>query len=207
MKKCILSALLGAVLMFFSMVLIANFDNRKHTERYEHIDYVSTITPEDCFVCSEKGPYWGQDNVGIVDLDTFELLYLPINRYGDNGELIEEPAGVMIRDSLMDLKVERYVHAMIFPDNAYATVGMSGVLYAIDRDSVQTHLCQTCLDSINNMWFTAQPPVEYAVVSFENRTIQPLLNTCPWFAAGNYGINCEFKEKGSIVLLIHYAAR
>lgn len=204
MKKCILSALSGAVLMFLLLAVIANVHSAKAAEEYEHIDYVSAIIPQDCFVCSEQGPYWGEDNVGIVDLNTFELLYLPINRYGDHGELIEEPAGVMIRDSLMDLEAERYVYAMIFPDNAYAMVDMSGVCYAIDRDSVQSRLCQNCLDSINGMAFTTQPPVEYAVISFEEKTIQPLLNTHPWFSAGNYGIDCEFKDDGAIDLLIHY---
>ena len=45
----------------------------------------------------------------------------------------------------------------------------------------------------------------YAVISFEDRTIQPLLNAHPWFAAGNYGVDCEFKKNGEIDLLVHYA--
>lgn len=205
MKKCILSALLGAILMFLALLLIANACNREAMKEYEHIDYVSTIMPEDCFVCSEQGPYWGQDNVGIVDLNTFELLYLPINCYDDHGNLIEEPAGVMQRSNLIDNEVKRYVHAEVFPDNAFSRVDISGVQYTIDCASVQRHLCQNCLDSINSMWFENQPPAEYAVVSFAEKTIQPLLNTRPWFSAGNYGVACDFREAGKIDLLIHYA--
>ena len=78
MRKCILSALGGAVAMFLLLVLIANTQNNRETE-YEHIDYVSSIIPADCFVCSEHCPYWGEDNVGVVNLNTFELLYPPIN--------------------------------------------------------------------------------------------------------------------------------
>ena len=204
MKKCILSALLGAVLMFFSLVLIANMDNRRRIKEYEHVDYVSTITSETCFVCSEQGPYWGQDNVGIVDLNTFELLYIPINRYGDHGELIEEPAGVMMSGGLMKQETETYVHANTLPDNAYAMVDMSGVQYSIDRDSIQNHLCQSCLDTINNMSFSTQPPAEYAIVSFEEKTVQPLANSHSWFSAGNFGIDCDFKSSGIIDLLIYY---
>lgn len=204
MKKYIMSALLGAILMLLALVLIANTHNRKSMEEYEHIDYVSTITPEVCFVCSEQGPYWGEDNVGLLDLNTFEFLYLPLNRYGDRGELIEEPAGVMMTGGLMKQETETYVHAYMFPDNAYARIDLTGVQYAIDRDSIQTRLCQNCLDSINNLWFTTQPPAEFAVVSFEEKTIQPILNAYPWFGAGNYGIDCEFKVEGTIDLLIHY---
>lgn len=204
MKKCILSALLGAVLMFFSLVLIANLDSRKEAKEYEHIDYISTITSETCFVCSEQGPYWGQDNVGIVDLNTFELLYLPINRYGDHGELIEEPAGVMQRVGMMDQEKEQYVHAEILSDNGFAMIDMSGVNYSIDRDFIQSYLCQLCLDTINNMSFSTRPSAEYAIVSFEERTIQPLVNSHLWFSAGNYGIDCDFNSDGTLDLLIFY---
>ena len=205
MKKCIVSGLIGALAMFIAIVLIANIHNKKDVQKYEHTDYISTITSNECFICSENGPYWKEDNVGIINLNTFELLHIPINRYGDHGELIEEPAGVMISSVMMDKKTKSYVHANVFPDNAYACVDLTGVHYAVDRDSVQSRLCQICLDSINNLWFTTQPPSEFAVVSFEKKTIQPILNAYTWFAAGNYGVDCNFKEEGSIDLLIHYA--
>ena len=40
-----------------------------------------------------------------------ELLYLPINRYGDHGELIEEPAGYMTSGGMSNEEAESYVHA------------------------------------------------------------------------------------------------
>lgn len=205
MKKCILSALTGAIAMFVTLVVIANMRAESKTEEYEHIDYVSTITSEDCFVCGEQeSTHWGEDNVGLINLNNFDLLYLEINRYGDGKELIQEPVGVMLTGGLMNREADTYVHAYTFPDNAYASVQITGVQYAIDRDSVQSSLCQSCLDSINSLWFTDQPPAEYAIISFENRTIQPLLNSHPWFSAGNFGIDCEFKDNGAINLLIHY---
>ena len=205
MKKYVLSALAGAAAMFLLLVLIANTHNAQGVEEYEHIDYVSTITPGDCFVCSKQGPYWGQDNVGLINLNNFDLLHLPINRYGDHGELAEEPAGVMLSCGIMDEEADTYAHAYVFPDNAYATLQITGVQYDIDRDLIQDKLCQACLDSINSLWFTTQPPAEYAVISFEDRTIQPLLNAHPWFAAGNFGVDCDFKDDGAIDLLVHYA--
>lgn len=175
-------------------------------KEYEYIDYVSNITQEECFVCGTNNgySYWGEDNVGIVNLNTFELLYLEINRYDDYGNLIEEPAGYMSSVGLSDKEADSYAHAYCFPDNAYASVQITGVQYDIDREMIQSKLCQTCLKSINDLWFTDQPPAEYAVISFEDRTIQPLLNAHPWFAAGNYGVDCEFKTDGDIDLLIHY---
>lgn len=213
MKKCALSAIAGALTMLVVIIIAARISTAQEQapKKYEHIDYVSTITQEECFVCRTGSDtlaslYWGQDNVGIVNLNTFELLYLEINRYDDHGNLIKEPAGYMSSNGLIDKELETYVHAYSHPDHAYADVQLTGVRYAIDRDSVQNHLCQVCLDSINSLWFTDQPPAEFAIVSFEDRTIQPLLNAHPWFAAGNFGVDCEFKDNGSIDLLIHYIA-
>ena len=208
MKKYILSALAGALTMLVVIIIAARISaaQEQAQKEYEHIDYVSNVTKEECFVCGTNNgySYWGEDNVGIVNLNTFELLYLEINRYDDHGNLVEEPAGYMSSNGLIDKEAETYVHAYAHPDHAYADVQLTGVKYAIDRDSVQNHLCQTCLDSINGLWFTDQPPAEFAVVSFEDRTIQPFLNAHPWFSAGNYGIDCEFKDNSAIDLLIHY---
>ena len=213
MRKCILSAIAGALAMLILIIVAANVSTAKERvpEDYEHIDYISTITQEECYVCSDTKDfsgflYWGEDNVGIVNLNSFELLRLEINRYDDHGNLLEEPAGFMSSSGMSNEETESHAHAYCFPDNAYADVQLSGVQYAIDRDSVQNHLCQTCLDSINDLWFTDMPPAEYAIVSFENRTIQPLLNAHPWFSAGSYGIDCEFDGDGKIDLLIHYIA-
>lgn len=211
MKKCILSAIAGALAMLVAIIITGNVSTAREQvpEDYEHIDYISTITQEECYVCGDTKDfsgslYWGEDNVGIVNLNTFELLRLEINRYDDQGSLIEKRAGFFSCSGMSNEKTGSYVHAYCHPDNAYADVQISGVQYAIDRESVQTCLCQTCLDSINNLWFTNMPPAEYAIVSFENRTIQPLLNAHPWFSAGNFGIDCAFKDDGRLDLLIHY---
>lgn len=101
MKKYILSALGGAAAMFLLLALIANSHHAKAVEKCEHIDYVSTITEVECYVCGDGGDYtvsayWGEDNVGLINLNNFDLLYLGINCYGDGRELIRAPSGVML---------------------------------------------------------------------------------------------------------------
>lgn len=56
------------------------------------------------------------------NLNTFEMMRLEINRYGDHGELLEEQAGYMSSVGLSDKEADTYAHAYCFPDNAYATV-------------------------------------------------------------------------------------
>lgn len=96
MKKYILSAIAGALAMLIMIIVAANVSTAKGRvpEDYEHINYISAITREDCYVCSDAKDfsgflYWGEDNVGIVNLNSFELLRLEINRY-DNQGIINE---------------------------------------------------------------------------------------------------------------------
>ena len=207
MKKMILSALAGAMCMFLAMYGVAAAASEPEPAEYSHVDFASALEQTDCYLCGNgsdpiTASYWGEDNVGIINLNTFELLRLEINRYGDHGQLIEEEAGYMQTSHLIG--EDTYAHAFVHPDNGYAHVQITGVVYDIDRESIQSHLCQDCLDTINGLWFSGEAPAEYAIVSFEDRTIRPLMRCYPWFSAGNYGIDCEFKEDGAIDLLVHY---
>lgn len=205
MKKFLLSAMAGALSTILILMAAVRISEKPSPKEYSHIDYVSSITQDTCFVCSNASlPYWGRDNIGLVNLNTFEILHLEINRYDDSGKLIEEPAGVLSSNSMIDADEETYVHAYVDSDRAYAHLQLTGVKYEIDRESIECHLCQICLDSINSLWSTTQPPAEFAVISFADRTIQPLLNAYPWFSAGNFGVDCEFKPDGAIGLLVHY---
>ena len=56
--------------------------------------------------------------MGLINLNNFDLLYLGINRYGDGGDLVQEPAGVMLSSGLTDQEADSYAHAYVFPGNA-----------------------------------------------------------------------------------------
>lgn len=155
-------------------------------------------------MCSESkdtptGLYWGEDNVGLLNLNTFEVLRIEINRY-ENGALVETPAGFMQTTGMNS----GGVFATTDPDRGYSHVQISGANSAIDATSIQSHLCQNCLDTINDMHFGDYPPLEYAIVNFTDRTIRPLIQHTTFFGSGNYGIDCGFEEDGNIDLLIFY---
>lgn len=211
MKKCILSAIGGALAMLVCLIIIANIsvarEQKQEKKTYEHIDYVSAITQDDCFICGTKddpltAAHWSEDNVAILDLNTFEILRLEINRYGDHGEPVTTEAGYM---QSYGMETETgWVHTYVHPDRGFANVNISGVEYNVNRDSVQRHLCQTCLDSINGDCFGDDPPAELAVVNYSEKTIRPLITCTTGFGAGNFYVDCEFKEEGKIDLLIFY---
>lgn len=201
--KYVLSAIGGAVAMFLALVCIASFTGREETANYEHIDYVSAIGQEDCYLCGDgtdplTAAYWGQDNVGILNLNTFEILRLEINRYDDHGELITTQAGVMQSTGMQN------VHAYVHPDRGYANVQIFNAEYNTDRDSVQNHLCQSCLDTLNDEWYGDASPAEFAVVNFTDKTIEAMLPSKTGFGSGNYYVDCQYKDEGKIDLLIFH---
>lgn len=171
------------------------------SSEYVHTPYVSTITADNCYICGnmQSTLYWGEDNVGILNLNTFELLYIEINRYED-GELVETPSGVLQTSGMTCGKST--VHATTDPDRGYSHVQIKGELQPIDAAAIQSHLCQTCLDKISSMYFGDYPPMEYAVVNFVDRSIRPLIQHTTFFGSGNFAVDCEFKDDGEIDLLV-----
>ena len=92
MKKL---SILVAILLLLSACAAESPAEPQETQGYEHKDFVSDLPQEDCYLCGNGSDpltslFWGEDNVGIINLNTFELLRIEINRYDDHGQLIEE---------------------------------------------------------------------------------------------------------------------
>ena len=190
-----------ALLMLLTACAAPDTSEPESTE-YVHTPYVSTITSSECFICSDEQYclYWGEDNVGILNLNTFELLRVEINRY-ENGVPVESPAGVLQTSGMSCGKST--VHATTDSDRGYSHVQIQGELQPIDAAAIQSHLCQACLDKINGMHF-GDAPMEYAIVNFTDKTIRPLLEHTTFFGSGNYAVDCEFKDGGEVDLLVFY---
>ena len=193
---------------FISGVIIGKMDwNAAIRSEYVHVDFESLITAEECFLCGgykgSLGPSkWKPNNIGILNLNTFDILYVEINRYDDNGELVTSPAGVFAIDGMTSGNGR--VNSNLNADNGYASISISGVEYNIAEEVVESKLCQNCLDSMNVKIRYGGAPTEYAVVNYEDRTIYPLVTSTVSFGAGDYLIDCQFKEKGEIRLLAAY---
>ena len=201
--------LVGLILVFLLLLTACSNGEQPSISKkeYEHIPYVSDLSQEECFVCGENpnhpiSSYWGEDNVGILNLNTFEVLYIEINRYDDNGQLIEETAGYMQMHSMSN--GESYVHSSDNPDRGLSSIQIQGDRKPVDAKAIQSFLCQTCLDKINDMYFGDNPPEEYAVVNFSDKSIRPLIKNTTWFTFGNFDVDCDFEDNGNIDLLIHY---
>lgn len=188
------------LLPFVLVLLLVGCSSQAAAPEYEHTPYSSALAQEDCFLCGGQGQYWGEDNVGIINLNSFEFVRLEINRYNGK-QLIEKPAGYMQSGGLTG--EDSYVHSMADPDRGYAHVQITGTQKPIEPAAIQSQLCQGCLDAVNDACIWGAPS-EYGVVSFADHVIRPLAKEIPWFTFGNYGIECDYKDNGEINLLVVY---
>lgn len=105
-KNRTLFAILLVLLGFLSGVIVGKIDwNAASRFKYVHVDFVSSIIAEECFLCGEHkaslGPFaWKPNNIGILNLNTFDVHYVEINRYDDKGELVTTPSGVLAIDGM-----------------------------------------------------------------------------------------------------------
>lgn len=204
-KNRTLLVVILVLVAFISGVIVGKMDwNAVSRSEYVYVDFESAITAEAYFLCGEHkgsiGPStWKPNNIGILNLNTFDILYVEINRYDDKGELVTTPAGVFAIDGMTSGNGQ--VNSHLNSDNGYATIVITGVGYSIDAVVAESKLCQNCLDSINVKIRHGGAPAEYAVVNYEDRTIYPLVTSTVSFGSGDYLIDCQFKENGEIRLL------
>lgn len=69
-------------------------------EAIRNAEYTSQVAKENCYLCSENpeselSRYFGHKNLGIVNVNTFDVVELEINRYDHTGNQIMEATGCM----------------------------------------------------------------------------------------------------------------
>lgn len=173
----------------------------------EHPTYTSSINKAECYLCGENptsplSAYWGQENVGLVNLNTFDIFPVPINTYGPDGQQVRKAQGTM-NLSGTDLG-EIHVTAFTDPDRGSSRVNIppsSG----INPKAIVSYLCQDCLNAFGKQFFLRDAPSEIAVVDFATRDLHPLIEACHGFGFDTFSLDCDFQEDGSIELLIYYS--
>lgn len=202
--------LIFAVILTLLLCLTAcsqQSDIETSTRSYEHISFASSVEKDNCLLCGDNsdhkiGAYMGQDNVGLVDINTFELIPVEINRYSSSGQILEEATGVMTMTSSKIGNTSAW--QMTDVDRGYSHIQISPSDTEIDTAAAASFFCQDCLDVFASRFFEDDRVSEIAIINFTTKDIRPLVETCPWFAFDNYLVDCTFKDDGGINLQITY---
>lgn len=177
--------------------------------------FISDVLPEDCLLCGESKKtllplYRGQKNVGIININTFDISPVIINRYDDAGNLIEETADNMLMTTNHYEKSGLTVQISPDTNRGYANID---IFFKADSyikiNQMQMNLCTDC---INNVWYNAYSDTPYTigVINFDTLEVRLLDENITDFTFGDYYISCDYKERQAnedtteINLLIFY---
>lgn len=174
--------------------------------------YYSDIQPKDCFLCGERNGslmslYRGQKNLGIISLNTFDLIPISINLYDDFGKLLEKPV-----DSSSTHTINTGEDGFVFSVTANVNRGYAHGYLSFRQNEIlniekaATGLCSGCLTHImGNCW--GDQPFCIGVIDFNTGEVRLFEEHIRAFTFGDYYISCDGQNddgKKHINLLFFY---
>ena len=100
MKKSICHLLICILVLCTLCACSQASEDKQNGQQSKQYEFTSQIEKESCFLCSENeesplAEFGKHANVGIVNVNTFEVMELEINRYDWDGNQIMEATGAM----------------------------------------------------------------------------------------------------------------
>ena len=176
------------------------------TAKTEYV-FISRIEKKECYLCSDTGDDTIEElcthaNVGIINVNTFEMMELEIIRYDEKGDPIMEATGTMrmCGSTLGEIRVT----GMVDPDRGYASVNFAPEEATIDEKKIGQFLCQECLDEFASACHSGEKISPIAIVELKHRVLSPLLETTPCFVCGDYLVTVNYNEDGRIGVVTIY---
>jgi len=166
----------------------------------EEVIYHSDTSAEDCYLCGggieDMFPfYWGQNNVALISLNTFEIKPIEINRYDrSNGRLIEEYAGVVSFAGGGSTDGGFSANLMLEYDRGYATGSVDFLNdETLDADKAACFLCDDCLNEILPKEISQCFGV--GAINLDTREIRLFEENLCGFGLGDFYIDYDLKEQ------------
>lgn len=156
-------------------------------------DYSFAVPAGQCAVCGTCPQLsicalWGHENIAFLDLNTFAVLELPINRYAPRGPLLQQPAGcsAVVSASLggADLTF------IATPDRGMASGWLEWQAPArLCPQQAGQFLCEACLRALAGN-AQEEMPLALAAVHLGERRIVPLSGADSLFQMGDFFVHC-----------------
>lgn len=166
---------------------------------------VACASKEDCFLCgrAEEEP-WGLDNIGLISLNTFEMMGIEINRYDGVGKQIKRSFGTVRMRSFQSGEEGFQASGIEDPDRGYAiltiTLGEDG---AVDRERAAAFLCGDCLERILP---EGEELMGLGAVDLAAGEVRALANGTWGFGWGDFYFHCDWEKGGEkLDLLVFYS--
>lgn len=175
--------------------------------------YSSDTPTEDCYLCGGGienliPSYWGQNNIALISLNTFESKPLEINRYDRiDGRLVEEYVGAVSFGGSGSKDGGFAASLLLNYDRGYATGHVD--FYddeVLDVSKAAGFLCEDCLNKI----LPSQLDLYFGVgaINLATKEVRIFEEHLRGFGLGDFYINCDLQNRDDdthrINLLIFY---
>lgn len=162
--------------------------------------YSSETSAEDCYLCGDGfdnliSSYWGQDNVALISLNSFEIKPIEINRYDRlSGRLIEGYADTVSFCGGGSEDGGFSATLLLNYDRGYAT---GSVDFSDDEtlkpDEAASFLCADCLNEILAQNYSRCFGV--GVINLDTKEIRLFEESSSGFDFGDFHISLNLKER------------
>ena len=96
------------------------------------------------------------------------------------------------------------ISGMVDPDIGMARLSGTLSKNPIDASAIEHFLCQECLDEFAGYYYEHDTVYSLAVFNFSAKTLRPIVESCPWYVADNYSVDCHYEDEDKIDLIIYY---
>lgn len=173
--------------------------------------YTSDTSTEDCYLCGNGIDdlipfYWGQNNIALLSLNTFDIKPIEINRYDRiTKKLIEEYEGTVSLGGGRSKDGGFSANLLVDSDRGYA----DGVLdffgdKALDIDKAAEFLCAGCLDKI--LPSQSIRCFGVGVIHFDTKEVRVFEKQLGGFGLGDFYVKCSLtnRYRSRMNILIFY---
>lgn len=188
------------VLLVLLLPILTGCGTGRSTAQLDEAEYSSDISTEDCYLCGDGienliPGYWGQNNVALISLNTFEIKPIEINRYDRlSGRLIEEYAGVVSFGGGGSTDGGFSANLMLEYDRGYASGSVDFLNdETLDVDKAASFLCTECLNEILPKDISRCFGV--GAISLDTKEICLFEKNLGGFGLGDFHFNCDLKEQ------------
>ena len=161
--------------------------------------YSSDTSTEDCYLCGGGienliPSYWGQNNIALISLNTFEIKPLEINRYDRiSGRLVEEYVGAVPFGGSGSKDGGFAASLLLNYDRGYATGSVD--FYddeVLDIGKASGFLCEDCLNKI----LPSQLDRCFGVgaINLATKEVRVFEEHLKGFGLGDFYIDCDLKD-------------
>lgn len=226
MRRCAFAALLLPVLLLAGCGMVQSTDSGRppsddsgvpqsagssEISFSENVICRSNLSAEDCRLCgsgTDSGlpSPWGQDNIALISLNTFEIVPAGINRY-DGGQPVEEFAGYSSIESGVSKNGGFSATLICDCDRGYATGFVDFHDDAVlDTGEASNFLCENCLNKLLPLY----PDRCFGVgaIDLATKEVRIFAEDLGGFTLGDFYIDCDLQDRenaqGRMDILIFY---